>query len=234
MVEELRPDWKVCGHCSSVHESVDFLKSNTPELILMDIQLNDGICFSIFDQVDVKSMVIFTTAYDNYAINAFKVNSIDYLLKPIKSSDLENALDKFESFKSESSSENIDYNKLLDALRKGSNAYRQRFMISGANSYYKLKTKDIGWFYSENKITFAVDFTGKEHIIEYTLESLEQELDPLEFFRANRSTIISIESVERFEDYFGGKLSVLLTPPFNQRIGVSRLKASAFKQWVGK
>ncbi len=237
MVEELRPEWNIIGNFESVKDSVDYLQNNSqPDLILMDIQLNDGICFSIFEQVKLESMVIFTTAYDNYAIKAFKVNSIDYLLKPIKEKHLEQALAKFESFytKTDSTSAQLDYNSIKKAIHDGTPSYRQRFLISGAKAYYRLKTSEIAYFYSENKVSFAVDYYGKEHIVDYTLDSLEEELDPQNFFRANRNTILNIDAIQQFEDYFGGKLSILLVSPFSERITISRLKASAFKQWIGK
>jgi DNA-binding LytR/AlgR family response regulator len=235
MIAEMRPDWEVVKHCESVQCSVSFLsEAPQPDLILMDIQLNDGICFSIFDQVKVESKVIFTTAYDNFAIQAFKVNSVDYLLKPIKESDLEKAIEKFEESHLPQKNNQIDYNQLLQAISQGQKSYRQRFLISGARNYYKLLVKDVAYFYSENRVTFAVDRDGKEHIVDFTLDKLDDELDPKVFFRANRATTIHIDSVESFEDYFGSKLSVKLTPEFKERITISRLKATAFKQWVGE
>lgn len=235
MLSELRPDWEVIKHCESVKSSVEFLSNESqPDLIMMDIQLNDGICFSIFDQVDVQSKVIFITAYDNYAIQAFKVNSVDYLLKPIKESELETAIEKFEASTVVLKDSEIDYGQLLQAISLGQKSFRQRFLISGARNYYKLLVKDVAYFYSENRVTFAVDRQGKEHVVDFTLDKLEEELDPKCFFRANRSTTLHIDSVDSFEDYFGNKLSVLLTPKFKERITISRLKATAFKHWVGE
>ncbi len=235
MLQQLRPGWSVTDAFESVKETVEWLQGNAaPDLIFMDIQLVDGICFSIFEQVEVKSMVIFTTAYDEYAIQAFKVNSVDYLLKPIKETDLESAILKFESYKQilDKSETKPDYADILNAIRNGEKKYRQRFLVAGADSYFKLDAKDIAYFYSENKVTFAVTFAGKEHIIDLSLDKLQDEIDPHLFFRANRQAIISIESVWKAETYFGGKLIVKLTSPLNQKITVSRLKATAFKKWV--
>lgn len=237
MLEELRPDYNVVGHCESVSESVELLRTEPqPDLILMDIQLNDGVCFSIFDQVKVDSKVIFTTAYNNYAIQAFKVNSIDYLLKPVKDSELLTAIEKFENLypQREGEKNNLDFNDLMRVISEGRKSYRQRFMVAGPRNYYKLGIGEVAYFYSENRVTFAVDFEGKEHVVDFTLDKLEEELDPDRFFRANRATALSIESVHTFEDYFGGKLSVQLLPKFDRRIPVSRLKATAFKCWVGE
>ena len=237
MLQTLRPTWKVVATCESVKQSVTWLKSNPqPDLILMDIQLADGICFSIFDQVEVKSSIIFTTAFDNYAIQAFKVNSIDYLLKPIKVEELEQALDKFEQLKPIDTTPQrpTDYAEILAAIRTGKKEYRKRFLIASGNKYFKLNAAEIACFISENKITTAVTFTGEKNVVDFSLERLEEELDPDFFFRADRRSIINIDIISRFEDYFGGKLIVKLKSPFNEKITVSRLKASAFKYWVGK
>lgn len=235
MMHNLRPEWEICGTFESIKQSVDFLQNNPqPNLILLDIQLSDGSCFSIFDRVEVESKIIFTTAYDNFAIQAFKVNSIDYLLKPIKESDLEKALQKFEQYHREAPKMQVDYSELVEAIRSGKKEYRKRFLINRGNSYFKINTSDIACFVSENKITTAITFKNEQYVVDFTLDRLEEELDPELFFRADRQTIIHIDIISRFEDYFGGKLVVKLKSPLNQKITVSRLKASAFKVWVGK
>jgi DNA-binding LytR/AlgR family response regulator len=235
MMHTLRPGWEICGTFESIKQSVDFLKLNThPDLILMDIQLSDGTCFSIFDQVELQSNIIFTTAYDNYAIQAFKVNSIDYLLKPIKENDLEKALQKLESYHNRHKKMPVDYSEIVDAIRSEKKKYRKRFLINRGNSYFKINTNDIACFVSENKVTTAITFTNEKYVVDFTLDRLEEELDPDTFFRADRSSIIHIDIISRFEDYFGGKLMLKLKSPLNQKITVSRLKASAFKVWAGK
>lgn len=235
MIEQIRPEWTITGVYESVSESVEQLKLEEPDLILMDIQLSDGICFSIFEQLQLESAVIFTTAYDQYAIRAFKVNSIDYLLKPIKEEELADALQKFEARMKKEAAQTIpDYNKLLAAIKEGKKEYRQRFMISTGKHYYKIDTLEVAYFFSENKITTAVTFDNKFHIVDFTLESLEEQLHPDSFFRTDRKHLININSIARFEDFFGGKLVVKLKAPFGQKITVSRLKASAFKLWMGK
>lgn len=237
MMNKLRPEWEIQDILESVKQSVTWLKSNPqPELILMDIQLSDGICFSIFEQTNVSSHIIFTTAYDNYAIRAFKVNSIDYLLKPIKESELEAALRKLEEQRHTDPSGFVatGFAEMLQAIREGRKEYRKRFMISSGNRYYKLNTSDIACFTSENKITTAITFNGERHIVDFSLDRLEEELDPDQYFRADRKTIIHIDLVSRFEDYFGSKLVVRLKHPVNEKITISRLRASAFKIWVGK
>ncbi len=237
LLKSLRPGWEISGELESVRQSVAFLSSgHQPDLILMDIQLSDGICFSIFEQVQVKSSIIFTTAFDAYAIQAFRVNSIDYLLKPVKENELERALAKFESFRMVRypTVPGTDYEEVLRAIRSGQKEYRQRFLVTAGNRYYKLDTRDIACFMSENKITTAVTYSNEKHVVDFSLDRLEEDLDPDQFFRADRKTIIHIDLIARFEDYFGNKLMVKLKSPVNDKITVSRLKASAFKVWVGK
>jgi DNA-binding LytR/AlgR family response regulator len=234
MIDDLRPDWEIQGHFESVTKSVDWLQSNPhPDLIFLDIQLSDGICFSIFEQIEVLSSVIFTTAYDQYAVQAFKVNSVDYLLKPIKKDELEIGIKKYERVLKQSNEKPVvaNYEELLNALHKD-RKYRKRFLISGATALFKLAIEDIAYFYTESRVTFAVTFDNKEHIIDQNLEKLEEELNPESFFRANRSMIIHIDSIEKIESYFGGKLHVQMIQALNKELTISRLKASAFKEWV--
>lgn len=236
MLFQIRPDWKVLQTLDSVKSSVEYFKSNElPDLIFMDIQLVDGLSFSIFDHVEVTCPIIFTTAFDEYAIQAFKVMSVDYLLKPLKDADLEQAINKFEMI---SNPRNLQkegvYKELLDVIRNGEKKYRTRFLIQGHSSYTSLESKDIAYFYSENKITFAVTFAQKEHIVNFSLEQLEEELPKDVFFRINRKYIANIKAIQSFEDFFGGKLIVHLNVPTQEKITVSRLKNSLFKEWMGK
>jgi len=238
MVEKLRPDWEIVEWFESVKSTVAWLEKNAaPDLIFMDIQLTDGISFSIFDQVKVESMVIFTTAYDEYALRAFQVNSIDYLLKPIKKEKLTTAIMKFENVFHHPAAKNekqVNYQELLETITKGEKKYRTRFLISGATSYFKLDVKDIAWFSTENRVTTAFAFEGKSHIVDLTIEKLEEQIDPQQFFRTNRSTMVHVNAIRKFENHFGGKLILRLIPPFEEPITISRLKATEFKEWVGK
>jgi DNA-binding LytR/AlgR family response regulator len=236
MIKNVRPEWEIVQTFESVKESVNWLRNNPhPNLFFMDIQLADGLCFSIFDEVDITSMVIFTTAYDNYAIQAFKVNSIDYLLKPFREKDLEAAIEKFEHYRNiEQLQSKQDYSDILEAIRYGKKKYRKRFLISRGEAWFKLEVEDVAYFYSENKITTAVTFHKQNHVVDFSLENLEEELDPEMFFRANRQVIVNIEAIEKIENYFGGKLKVRLNPSFNDDLIISRLKAHAFRKWVGE
>jgi len=237
MIKKLRSGWEVVENFGSVKATVDWLQNHPqPDLLFMDIQLADGLCFSIFDQIKVKSMVIFTTAYDNYAIRAFKVNSIDYLLKPFKEKDLEVAIEKFENFRTLSAAvdSNADYSEILEAIRLGEKKYRKRFLVSKGDIFYKLPVEEIAYFYSGNRINTAVTFSRQNHVVDFSLEALEEQLDPETFFRVNRQMIVNIQSIEKIENYFGGKLKVRMNPPFENEVVVSRLKAMDFKAWVGQ
>lgn len=238
MINNIRPNWEILGCLESVKQSTDWFKTNEhPDLIFMDIQLTDGLCFSIFERVKIESPVIFTTAYDEYAIQAFKVNSVDYLLKPISETKLSMAISKVEKifqYFEEAKNEMPDYTELLKAIKTGEKNYRKRFLISGSTAFFKIDTNDIAYFYTTERVTFAVEYSGKEHIIDLTMEKLEEQLDPDMFFRANRSQIISIDSIRKFESYFGGKLIVRLVDPFKEPVMISRLKATEFKNWLDR
>lgn len=233
MIEKIRPKWNILTVLESVSKSVEWFESNAmPDLVFMDIQLTDGVSFSIFEKIEMECGIIFTTAYDQYAIQAFKVNSIDYLLKPIKESQLQVAIEKFDKIVAFIEEEKPDYQQILNAIQNRSKEYRDRFLIAGAVSYTKLYVKDIAYFYSENRVTFAVTFDKQEHIINHTIEKIEEQLNPKHFFRAKRSHIVHIDAIDKIEPYFGGKLIVSLNSRFDTKLTISRLRASDFKCWM--
>lgn len=244
LILRLRPDWSIETVLESVNESIEWLNENKPpDLILMDIQLSDGICFSIFDKIErqVTSRIIFTTAYDEYAIRAFKVNSIDYLLKPINEQELETAFKKFEKLRQENlpldyslTDDRNYYMNVIKSILEGKKEYRSRFLITGISGYQKIETKDIAYIYSDNKLTFAVNFEKKEYTLDYNLEQMESELDPDQFYRLNRKIIVNIDAISKVSNDEGGKLKVTTIPETEFEITVSRLKASDFKIWLGK
>ncbi|MBB3697441.1 LytTR family transcriptional regulator DNA-binding domain-containing protein [Flammeovirga yaeyamensis] len=234
MVQTLRPDWQLVDKIDKVSTAIEWFSNqpNACDVIFMDIQLKDGISFSIFDKTQINQPIIFTTAFNQYAIQAFEVNSVDYLLKPIDENKLSKAIEKLEATITPSKSEDIDYQLILSAIQGEKKEYRKRFLIQGTQAYYKLDVNEIAYLKSESNITTAVLFSGKEYILNHTMESLESQLDPKDFFRVNRSCIVSIQSIKSFENHFGGKLAVFLTTNEQPEIMISRLKANTFKMWI--
>ncbi len=237
MLLKLRPDWNYAASFDSIAGVVEWFENQPqPDLIFMDIQLTDGLCFEIFEKVKVDSFVIFTTAFDNYAVQAFKVNSIDYLLKPFKERELEQALEKFENLSGIARAERLipNYADIMQAIRQGEKKYRKRFLVSKGDAYITLETANIAYFHNENRITTATTFNGQTHIVDFTLDALEDQLDAEQFYRANRQLIVSQKAVERIENFFGGKLKLRLKPAFEGDLMISRLKATDFKRWMGQ
>ncbi len=236
MIKELRPAWNILGKFESISESIDWLEHNEhPNLIFLDIQLADGISFSIFDKIKVKSAVIFTTAYDEYAVRAFQLNSVDYILKPVKKDLLLSAIEKLENisnlFESEENAR-IDYKSLLNGLKNGDTAYRKRFLVSKREAFFAISVEDVAYVYFESKLTYVVTFDNKQYTINFTLDKLEEELDPEMFIRANRQAIVNLKAIHSLENYFGGKLVVKLLPQLDNKFVISRAKASVFKNWL--
>ena len=234
MVVRLRPEWDITVLPGSVEEAIDWFASHPhPDLIFLDIQLADGNSFDFLSAARPMSAIIFTTAYDQYAVRAFTVNSIDYILKPVDEQRLLDAITKYEHLNNNGSTRPDDYlSTLLDALQPKEKQYRTRFLIYGVDRFWSLQVSDIAYFYSENKITFAVTRSNQEHIIDLSLNKLMEQLDPDHFFRANRQIILCIDAIEHAEPYFNGKLSVTVRPPFKGKITISEEKLSAFKRWL--
>lgn len=231
----------VIGVTDSIQSTVDWLEANpSPDLILMDIELSDGQSFEIFNLTEVKSPVIFTTSYDEYALKAFKVNSIDYLLKPIQKEELQSALNKFKQVKTayakadDKSSINID--SLVKELQQKlqPKEYRKRFLVKHAQKLVSIEVSDIAYFYSDGRLNFFKSTDNKKYVVDYTMDELEDMLDPEKYFRISRSFYVSIDSVERIDDYFGNRLILALKPAVDKEALVSREKVTDFKKWMGK
>lgn len=236
MLKELRPNWEILILPGNVEGAVKWFRSNPhPDILFLDIQLTDGVSFSFIEQADPESMIVFTTAYDEYAIRAFKVNSIDYLLKPIDKDSLSETLEKYERLTSKFYKEFNKQGDILEILQQISSPgkkYRTRFLISGDDKLFTLQVDDIAYFYTENKITFAVTHQNKEYIIDMSLDKLCEQLDPDRFFRTNRQTVVSVQAIQKIENYFLGKVVVRVIPSFKDKIIVSREKIGAFKLWL--
>lgn len=229
---KIRPDIEIIGVLPSVKKAVDwFSKNESPDLMLMDIQLADGVSFDVFELADVKCPVIFTTAYDEYAVKAFKYNSIDYLLKPIEKDELEAAITKFESSIHQSQQQYPLIEELLNQMRP--KEYRTRFFLPYRDSYRKIKVEDIAFFYAHLTINYANLFSGEKIVVPQTLETLEQELEPKNFFRVNRQYIVHVNSIEKVHNFFNGKLKLKIkNHEDEQDVIVSRTKAPLFKTWL--
>ena len=237
MLKELRPEWDILLLPGTVEESVQWFAVNPhPDLLFLDIQLTDGLSFYFIEQAQPESMIVFTTAYDEYAVRAFTVNSIDYLLKPIHRERLADALLKFERLTApriRQQNSLLDMPELLRALAEHqASAYRTRFLVNGARNLYTLAVDEVCYFYSEEKVTFAVTADRRTHIIDLPLAKLEEQLDPKRFFRVSRQFILSANCIRDLEPYFNGKMVVHVTPPFDGSIQVSRERVAALKLWL--
>ncbi len=219
----------------SVKDSVEWLRTHpAPDLILMDIQLSDGTSFNIFNQVEVKSPVIFTTAYDQYAIQAFKVNSIDYLLKPIAYPQLTQALNKWQTLGWHTNRLPAEWLSLTESLRKLEKPYKTRFLVKFGDRLQFKNVSEVAYFYAEGKNDFLTTLDGKRYVVEYTLEELEGLLDPNQFFRLNRSMIVQISAIREIKNYQGGRLRIMLQPNAPGEVLVSRERVANFKTWLDK
>jgi len=217
----------------SVAEAVQWLRRHdAPDLVFMDIHLEDDLCFKIFELAPLPSPVIFTTAYDEYMIKAFKVNSIDYLLKPVNSEELAAALEKFKTLRAQFAKP--DFDTLLRYIGQRTPEYKTRFMITVGNKIRSIETADIAYFYSDEKITFMVTREGQHLPIDFSLDKLTSLLDPKHFFRANRQYLVGFEAIQHVFTHFKGKLKLELAPKNKQEVFVSGDRMTDFKEWLGK
>ncbi|MGK2860549.1 MAG: LytR/AlgR family response regulator transcription factor [Chitinophagaceae bacterium] len=232
---------EVVGVADSIRSSVNWLEQNpAPDLILMDIELADGQSFEIFDKVEVKSTVIFTTSYDEYALKAFKVNSIDYLLKPVQKEDLEAALNKLKSIQAmygkNGSADPLNVDNLVKELQQKlqPKEFRKRFLVKHAQKLVSVDIDEIAYFYSDGRLNFFKTLDNRKFVVDYTMDELEGMLDPDKYFRISRSFYVSIASIDQIHDYFGNRLLLHLKPVVDKESIVSREKVGDFKKWMGK
>jgi two-component system, LytTR family, response regulator LytT len=239
-LQSVDEDATVVGEADSIKSSVEWLQSNpAPDLILMDIELADGQSFEIFNQTKVQSPVIFVTSYDEYALKAFKVNSIDYLLKPVQKEDLQAALEKYRQMKNlykESQSPQISMDALVKELQQKLNIkeYRKRFLVKHGQKLVSIETDEIAYFFSDGRLNFFKTNDNRKFVVDYTMDELGDMLDPDKYFRISRSYFISVNSVDQIHDYFGNRLLLHLKPTSEKEAIVSREKVSDFKDWLGK
>jgi DNA-binding LytR/AlgR family response regulator len=237
LLHKYDPAIKVLEMLASIKESVSWLENDAnirPDLIFMDLHLEDGLAFRIIDQLQLTIPVVFTTAYSEYALKAFKANSIDYLLKPIEGAELAAAIDKFALIHSKTST--LPDMSALIAMYQSSiqEPFKDRFLASAGTKLFSIKTSDIAYFTIEQKATFLKTFDGKHLAMDYSLDKLSQLLDPKQFFRINRSLIVALNSIRTIHTISAGRLQLELQPAINQEVLVSGDRMSDFKQWLGK
>lgn len=219
----------------SVEESINWFQNNAhPDLIFLDIQLSDGLSFEIFESIDINSAVIFTTAYDEYALRAFKLNSIDYLLKPIDEDDLEIAVNKFKARNNSASNLSLDFEMIKKMLvNPVDRVFKKRFTIKVGQQLKMIAIDEIECFYSENKGTYLHTFDNRNYLLDVTLEQLENELDPQNFYRVSRKFIIPMKAIKEIQIYSNSRLKVILPTYKEDEVIVSREKVAEFKSWIG-
>jgi DNA-binding LytR/AlgR family response regulator len=226
---ELQPEWRVVSRIKSISSAVEWFESNPhPDLIISDIRLLDGLCFEIFAKVKVEKPVIFTTAYDQYAIRAFEVNSIDYLLKPVQKDKLKTALAKLQVPKDTPP----DYNEVLNYIKSNKTSYKSRFMVRLGQRIIAVPSEKIAYFYSESKLTYIVTLDAKKFPLDQPLDELMDLLDPKRFFRANRQFIVAFDSIAEIHPYFKGRIKIVLQPKSDEEIVISSDRTPEFKKWI--
>ena len=233
MVNRILLDATILEPIDSVEESINWFANNEePDLIFMDIQLADGLSFKIFEAIKFTCPVIFITAFDEFAIEAFKLNSVDYLLKPIEEDKLKLAIEKFKKYHRNSSVPNIDWQELSRSLYANKEAYKKRFLIKTGAAFQYLNTSDIALIYSEESISFAINKTGKRLIVDNTLDKIETSLDPTQFFRISRKHIVSVSEINKIHPHLNSRLKLDINQKTDQNLVVSREKVKDFKHWI--
>lgn len=217
------PDIRIAGITGSVRGTVEWLRKNSADLIFMDIMLSDGCCFDIFSLIEVRTPVIFTTAYDQYALKAFKVNSVDYLLKPVDEDELTAAVEKSDYRYSR-------IKNLIETFAPAAKRYKTRISVRCGNTYNFMPTDKVSRFISEDGLTFAISDSGQRHTVDYTIEALEPLLDPKLFFRVTRGCIVSANSIEEACRYFNGRLKIILKD--GSSLVLSRARVPDFLKWI--
>lgn len=221
----------IVGVIGSVSEGIKWYKENPmPDLIFQDIILSDGNCFDIFEAVDVTAPVIFTTAFSEYAIRSFQVNSIDYIIKPYDIEDLQSALNKFKKIKGAFNPP--EKNLLEEILKKNAFVPKKRFLVKMGNNYAPVNSDDIAYLVSDDGLTFATLFNKEKHIVNFSIADLAKQMDPSAFFQINRKMIVNVNSVNKISSWFNSRLKISLTPVFDEDAVVSRERTSAFKEWL--
>jgi two-component system response regulator LytT len=232
-LKEIEPNIDVRARLKSVSSAVEWFNNNPhPDLIFSDIQLLDGLSFELFAQIKTEKPVIFTTAFDQYAIKAFDVNSLDYLLKPISNEKLEVALAKFKNRQPKVLPNSVDYKELAKLIKGDQAEYKSRFMVRLGQKIIAIPIEKVAYFFSENKLTYIFTKDGKKYPADQPLDELIDLLDPRIFFRANRQFIITFESIAEIHPYFKGRIKLTLTPNTTEEVVISSERSPEFKKWI--
>jgi DNA-binding LytR/AlgR family response regulator len=234
MLQSISDEMQIIKKIDSVEAGVKFLRTAEDiDLIFMDIQLADGLSFDIFEQTEVRSPVIFTTAFDQYTLKAFKVNSIDYLLKPIDENELEKAVEKYRQLYNKK--EVVFSDKIMRLVQEMNSArYKERLLIKRGQQFSYLKIDATAYCYADGKLCYAVDFSNNKYLLESNLSQLEEQLQPNKFYRINRHLLVNIEAVSKVHTWLGGRLKLELIPVSNSDTVVSRERVNGFKDWLGQ
>lgn len=233
ILSDVCEDVSIIGQTDSIETSVEWLKNNpSPDLIFMDIQLGDGVSFNIFKEVPVDAWVIFITAYDEYAIRAFEVNSVDYLLKPLKEEDLARSITKYRALSGHKNAFDID--KVLRAITTEKQNYKKRFMINLGSKIKSINTTDIVTFQVMEKATYAFTNEGRSYPVDYSLDAIEEMINPEDFFRINRQAIVNHSGIERISVFSKSRIRLETRPQSETELLVSSKKSNGFRKWLDK
>jgi len=230
---KIEPDIKILSKIDSIRDAVNWLSVNSADLIFLDIHLSDGLSFSIFEQVEVNTPIIFTTAYDQYTLKAFKVYSIDYLLKPIELDELKHSIEKYKSLIGERSQNQIDIQALLESF-KPPTEFQKRFIVHTGQKIKMIKTSEIAWFNGSDRGTFLCTFSNSSYAVDFSLDKLENVIDPEKFFRINRNYIINIEAINEMYTMSKSRIKVELKPKPDDETLISFNRMSNFRKWINK
>jgi DNA-binding LytR/AlgR family response regulator len=237
LISRYDPEITILAKIPSVRESIQWLENEShikPDLIFLDLHLEDDLGFRIIDELNLTIPIIFTTAYSEYTLRAFKANGVDYLLKPIDQNELISSLDKFKNLEMKRNSAPDLAAFISSYLTSGQESFKERFLATAGTKMFSIKTVDIAYFIIEQKATFLRTFEGRHLAMEYSLDKVLQLLDPKLFFRVNRSLIISLNSIQVINSLSAGRLKLELEPPTSQDVYVSADRIASFKQWLGK
>jgi DNA-binding LytR/AlgR family response regulator len=231
LIYQYNPSIKVVAKLESVQATVDWLSEFSVDLIFLDIHLSDDNSFTIFEKIDIKTPVIFVTAYDEYALQAFSINSIDYLLKPIDFSKLAAALTKMESMRKEFTP---DFSKLVSVFKSKDHAYQKRFIVHSGDKILSVPDTEVAYFFAHQRYVVLYTTDNQQYVVDFTLERLEQILDPHHFFRINRKFVVCFTSIKAMYPYSKGRIKIDVFPEPKEDAIVSVDKATKFKQWLNE